>query len=191
MNASALATSRPAAFLPHKQAVRQARRSSVKVMADFHSLSAKTLDGEAVSFDKYKGKVVLVTNVACFCGLTNSNYKELVQLNKKYADQGLVVMAWPCNSFGAQEPGSPEQIKSFVKDKFGGDDLTFMEKVEVNGPGTHPVWKYLKGACPTCDGEVTWNFKAKFIIDKEGNVVERNGDNPLASEAKLQQLLAA
>ncbi len=65
------------------------------------------------------------------------------------------------------------------------------EKIDVNGSGTHPVWQWLKGACASCDGEVTWNFGAKFIIDKNGNVVERRGDNPLACEAKIKELLAA
>eukprot|EP00878_Enallax_costatus_P003376 GHUV01003585.1.p1 GENE.GHUV01003585.1~~GHUV01003585.1.p1 ORF type:complete len:193 (+),score=40.64 GHUV01003585.1:133-711(+) len=192
MSASPLSlASRPAAFT-HRRASRPVRsRSSTRVMAStFHTFSAKTLDGKDVSFDQYKGKVVLVTNVACYCGLTNGNYKELVQLHDKYHDKGLEIMAWPCNQFGAQEPGAPDQIKQFVQQKFGAN-FTFMEKVDVNGPTTHPVWKYLKSACSTCDGDVPWNFKAKFIIDKEGNVVERNGDNPLASEGKIQQLLAA
>eukprot|EP00879_Flechtneria_rotunda_P012448 GHRR01012999.1.p1 GENE.GHRR01012999.1~~GHRR01012999.1.p1 ORF type:complete len:213 (+),score=39.60 GHRR01012999.1:57-641(+) len=165
-------------------------RAVPRVMANFHSYSAKTLHGSEVKLDQYKGKVVLVTNVACYCGLTNSNYRELVQLHQKYHDKGLEILAWPCNQFGAQEPGTPAQITSFVTDKFGAE-FTFMEKVDVNGPNTHPVWKYLKSGCRNCDGEVTWNFKAKFLIDKDGNVVERNGDNPLASEARIQQLLAA
>lgn len=157
--------------------------------ANFHQLSAKTLDGKDVSFDKFKDKVVLVTNVACFCGYTSGNYKELVDLHSKYNSQGLEIVAFPCNQFGAQEPGSPAEIQKFVTDK--GVKFNMMEKIDVNGPKTHPVYQYLKGACSNCSGDVRWNFAAKFIIDKKGNVVERNGDNPLASEAKIKQLLAA
>lgn len=159
-------------------------------MANLHSLSAKDLDGNDVVFDRYKGRVLLITNVACKCGLTNSNYKELVQLHDKYNSQGLEIIAFPCNQFGGQEPGSPQQIQSFTRDNYG-VKFTLMEKVDVNGPRTHPVWQYLKSACDSCAGDVTWNFKAKFLVDKQGNVVERNGDNPLAAEAKIQQLLAA
>eukprot|EP00879_Flechtneria_rotunda_P012031 GHRR01012565.1.p1 GENE.GHRR01012565.1~~GHRR01012565.1.p1 ORF type:complete len:218 (+),score=31.06 GHRR01012565.1:57-656(+) len=100
-------------------------RAVPRVMANFHSYSAKTLHGSEVKLDQYKGKVVLVTNVACYCGLTNSNYRELVQLHQKYHDKGLEILAWPCNQFGAQEPGTPAQITSFVTDKFGAE-FTFM-----------------------------------------------------------------
>lgn len=158
-------------------------------MASFYDMSAKDLEGNTVNFGDFKGKVCIVTNVACNCGYTNSNYKELVALHNKYRDQGLEVLAFPCNQFGAQEPGSPAQIKDFVS-KYG-VSFKMMEKVDVNGPKTHPVWAYLKSACDTCGGDVTWNFKAKFIVDKNGNVVQRNGNPPAASETLIQQLLAA
>ncbi|KAF8059987.1 GPX7 [Scenedesmus sp. PABB004] len=177
-------------FSPAPARAAPPRRAATKIMAaSFHDFKAKDLSGAEVSFDQYKGKVVLVTNVACQCGLTSSNYKELVALHQQYADQGLVIQAWPSNQFGAQEPGTPEEIRTFVNTKFGGDGLTLMEKVDVNGPRTHPVWQFLKAE--TAPEEVRWNFGAKFLIAKDGTVVERNGDNPRASEAKIKELLAA
>ncbi|KIZ00964.1 hypothetical protein MNEG_6998 [Monoraphidium neglectum] len=173
------------------QSARPTRRP-VRVMAStgFYGLSAKTLEGEAFSFDSFKGKVVVITNVACACGLTNSNYTQLVQLYDKYKDQGLEVVAFPCNQFGRQESGSPDQIRKFVDTKYG-VKFQMMEKVDVNGPSTHPVWQYLKGACAGCDGDVDWNFRAKFIVDKNGNVVARSAADPAAIEPKIKELLAA
>ncbi|KAI8464956.1 MAG: glutathione peroxidase [Monoraphidium minutum] len=191
MQTSIATRSATAARAPFVHSAR-ARRAAVRPMASagFYGLAAKTLEGEAYPFDKFKGKVVVITNVACACGLTNSNYKELVALHDKYSSQGLEIVAFPCNQFGRQESGSPEQIRSFVKDKYG-VKFTMMEKVDVNGPSTHPVWSYLKGACTDCSGDVDWNFRAKFIIDKNGNVVARTGENPSAIEGQIKELLAA
>eukprot|EP00898_Chlorokybus_atmophyticus_P003974 jgi/Chlat1/4578/Chrsp290S00321 len=166
------------------------RGFTVAMAAGFHALKAKDIDGKEVDFEqRFKGKVVLVTNVASQCGFTNSNYTELVELHKKYADKGLEIVAFPCNQFGGQEPGSGEDIKKFAS-KYGAQFL-LMDKVDVNGPKTSEVYKYLKGACETCSGDVRWNFAAKFIIDKDGNVVERNKDSPKLSESKIAQLLQA
>ena len=128
---------------------------------------------------------MLITNVASACGYTRGNYAELVELHKKYAQSGLEILAFPCNQFGAQEPGSADQICAFAKDK--GAEFRMMEKVNVNGPQTHPVWKLLKDTAG--GGDVKWNFGAKFIIDKEGKIVQRNGDSPKASEPTLKTLL--
>jgi len=95
------------------------------------------------------------------------------------------IIAWPCNQFGRQESGSPEQICKFTADK--GVKFRVMEKIDVNGPNTHPVWKWAKETAG--GGDVSWNFAAKFIIDKEGKMVERNGDSPMASEKKIAALL--
>mmetsp|Transcript_34278 Transcript_34278/g.97149 ORF Transcript_34278/g.97149 Transcript_34278/m.97149 type:complete len:110 (+) Transcript_34278:310-639(+) len=109
----------------------------------------------------------------------------MTALHNKYSDQGFDIMAFPCNQFGGQEPGSNAEIKAFATDKFGFNGM-MMDKIDVNGPNTHPVWVYLKEKFP---GDVRWNFAAKFIVDKEGNVVERNGDSAGASEAKISSLL--
>lgn len=135
-----------------------------------------------MKFDKYAGKVVLVTNVASACGYTRSNYTELAALKDKYP--ALELVACPCNQFGRQENGSAAEICKFTADKKFDGLVT--EKLDVNGPTTHPLWKFLKAEKP---GDVGWNFGAKFIIDKTGKVVDRNGDSPAASEAKIKALL--
>jgi len=99
--------------------------------------------------------------------------------------KGLQIVCFPCNQFGKQEPGSNADIKKFVEGyKFTG---MMMDKIDVNGSSTHPVWAYLKEA--TGSGDVKWNFAAKFVIDKEGNVVERNGDGAAKSIPKIESLL--
>jgi len=108
-------------------------------------------------------------------------------MQKEYNSKGLEIMCFPCNQFGKQEPGTNAEIKKFAADF--GDCGLMMDKIDVNGASTDPVWQYLKGACDTCDGDVRWNFAAKFIVDKEGNVVERNGENPTKSEATIKALL--
>eukprot|EP01024_Parvocaulis_polyphysoides_P028774 TRINITY_DN25980_c0_g1_i1.p1 TRINITY_DN25980_c0_g1~~TRINITY_DN25980_c0_g1_i1.p1 ORF type:complete len:194 (-),score=15.07 TRINITY_DN25980_c0_g1_i1:165-746(-) len=168
---------------------RQQRLCITRMSAGFYDLQAKDINGDVVKFDDFKGKVLLITNVACKCGYTRGNYQELSKLHDKYKDQGFEVVAFPCNQFGGQEPGSNEQIKDFVENKF---DVQFkmMDKIDVNGPNTSPVWKYIKGACETCAGDVRWNFAAKFLVDKNGNVVERNSNNPMQSEAKIAEMLS-
>lgn len=107
---------------------------------------------------------------------------------KELGPKGLEIVCFPCNQFGRQEPGSNAEIKSFVKDRFDfeGVGVNMMDKIDVNGAGTHPVWAFLKDKFP---GDVSWNFAAKFIIDKEGNVVERNGSGAGASQALIESLL--
>ena len=124
----------------------------------------KTLDGEALSPDTLSGKAVLFVNVASKCGLT-PQYSGLVELNKQFDD--LVVIGVPCNQFGAQEPGSPEEIKEFTQSKYD-VDFTLLEKQDVNGANRSPLYQFLVG-----EGEdIGWNF-GKFVVDRQGNVVER------------------
>jgi glutathione peroxidase-family protein len=108
-------------------------------------------------------------------------------MHEKYNSEGLEIVAFPCNQFGRQEPGSNAEIAEFVAGY--GAEFLMMDKVDVNGADASPVWSYLKGACDTCGDDVGWNFGAKFVVDKEGTVVERNGGNPSASEALIQSLL--
>jgi len=113
----------------------------------------------------------------------------LVALQKAYNSKGLEIVCFPCNQFGKQEPGTPAEIKKFAADF--GDCGTMMDKIDVNGGSTSSVWKFLKGSDAKGAGDdVGWNFAAKFIIDKEGKVVERNGSNPSKSEATIKALLA-
>lgn len=123
-----------------------------------------TLDGEALSPEALSGKAVLFVNVASKCGLT-PQYSGLVALNSQFDD--LVVVGVPCNQFGAQEPGSPEEIKEFAQSKYD-VDFTLLEKQDVNGANRSPLYQFLVG-----DGEdIGWNF-GKFVVDRKGEVVAR------------------
>lgn len=159
--------------------------NSARSIYDFH---AKDIQGNDVSLAKYRGHVCIIVNVASQCGLTDTNYKGLVQLYEQYSEKkGLRILAFPSNQFGGQEPGSPDQILDFVK-KY---NVTFdvYEKVNVNGDDAHPLWKWLKtqaGGFIT-DG-IKWNF-TKFIINKEGRTVSRYSpqQNPLEMESELKK----
>ncbi|CAB0037822.1 unnamed protein product [Trichogramma brassicae] len=140
-------------------------------MYEFH---ANDIHGKDVSLDKYKDHVAIVVNVASQCGLTEANYKQLQGLYEKYGEsKGLRILAFPCNQFASQEPGTSEEILAFVK-KY---DVTFdmFEKIDVNGDNAHPLYKWMKsqpdGAGVLIDA-IKWNF-TKFIIDKNGKVVAR------------------
>ena len=130
----------------------------------FFDLKAATLKGEEVALERYKGKVVLVVNVASECGFT-PQYDGLERLHEAYRDRGLVVLGFPCNQFGGQEPGGPEQIESFCRTKFG-VKFPLFAKVDVKGPGQSPVYAFLAKD----HGEPKWNFH-KYLVGKEGQVV--------------------
>ncbi|KAL7297357.1 hypothetical protein TKK_0009747 [Trichogramma kaykai] len=145
--------------------------ASAQSMYEFH---ANDIYGKDVSLDKYKDHVAIVVNVASQCGLTETNYKQLQGLYEKYGEsKGLRILAFPCNQFASQEPGTSEEILAFVK-KY---DVTFdmFEKIDVNGDNAHPLYKWMKsqpdGAGVLIDA-IKWNF-TKFIIDKNGKVVAR------------------
>lgn len=130
----------------------------------------ETLEGEPVNLaEKYAGKVVLFVNVASKCGYTRQ-YAGLQALNEKYADQGLAIVGVPCNQFGGQEPGTAEEIATFCSTKYG-VDFDMLEKVEVNGDGQAPLYKYLTKESPH-PGAIKWNFE-KFLVGRDGKVVGR------------------
>lgn len=131
----------------------------------FFDLSAKTLRGADQPFAAYRGKVVLVVNVASECGYT-PQYEGLERLHEIYKDRGLVVLGFPCNQFGGQEPGAPEQIEQFCTVKFG-VKFPLFEKVEVKGPHQSPVYAFLTAA----HGEPKWNFH-KYLVGKDGQVLQ-------------------
>ncbi len=144
-----------------------------KPTAHFYNFEANSLKGKAVSMKTYEGKVVLIVNVASKCGFT-PQYKGLEELYKKYESKGLVILGFPCNQFGSQEPGSAEEISSFCSLNYG---VTFpmFAKIDVNGDNTHPLYAYLKEALPgTLGNGIKWNF-TKFLLDKKGNPVKRYG----------------
>ncbi|XP_031122279.1 probable phospholipid hydroperoxide glutathione peroxidase [Ipomoea triloba] len=157
-----------------------------------HDFTVKDIDGKDVSLSKFKGKVLLIVNVASKCGLTTSNYSELSHIYEKYKTQGFEILAFPCNQFGGQEPGSNEQIKQFACTRFKAEFPIF-DKVDVNGPNTAPVYQFLKSNAGGFLGDlIKWNFE-KFLVDKNGKVVERYQPttSPFQIEKDIQKLLAA
>lgn len=141
-------------------------------MTSVHDFSATTIDGEDQSLSVYADKVLLIVNVASKCGFT-PQYKGLETLYRKMKDDGLVVLGFPCNQFGAQEPGDADEIMTFCTTHY---DVTFpmFSKVDVNGPDAHPLYEHLKQARPGLAGSksVKWNF-TKFLVDRKGGVVAR------------------
>ena len=136
-----------------------------------HEFKMKDIEGKEVELSEYKGKVLLVVNVASKCGAT-PQYEQLQALQDKYSEKGLVVVGVPCNQFGGQEPGTEKDIQKFCTDKY---KVTFpmMSKVDVNGEKQAPLYKFLKTHAESKD-DVKWNFE-KFVISKDGSVVGRFG----------------
>lgn len=136
------------------------------------NFTMKSLDGEDVNLAKYQGKVVLIVNTASECGLTGQ-YKPLQRLHEKYKDQGFVVLGFPCNQFGSQEPGSESEIKTFCQENYG---VTFdmFAKVDVNGDKAAPLYQLLTKTPtkPAGSGKISWNFE-KFLLGRNGEVVSR------------------
>ncbi len=159
-------------------------------MPSVHDFSAITIDGDAQSLADYAGKVVLVVNTASKCGFT-PQYTGLEALYKKYADQGLVVLGFPCDQFGHQEPGDEAEIKSFCSLSY---DVSFplFAKVAVNGGDAHPLYRYMKKEAKGLLGTeaVKWNF-TKFLVDRDGKVRRRYAptDTPESIETDLLALL--
>ncbi|KAL5199311.1 hypothetical protein ABZP36_020514 [Zizania latifolia] len=169
--------------------VAYATAATEKSIYDF---TVKDIDGKDVSLSKFKGRALLIVNVASQCGLTTANYTELSHLYEKYKTQGFEILAFPCNQFGAQEPGSNPQIKQFACTRFKAEFPIF-DKVDVNGPKTAPIYKFLKSSAGGFLGDlVKWNFE-KFLVGKNGKVVERYPPttSPFQIEKDIQKLLAA
>lgn len=160
------------------------------ISENIYQFSVVDIDGNEVSMNEYEGKVLLIVNVASKCGFTKQ-YTGLQEIYDKYKDKGFVVLGFPCNQFGAQEPGTEEQIKEFCETTFG---VTFpmFSKVDVNGDNTHPLYKYLKSNVKGTLGteDIKWNF-TKFLVDRNGNVVERYGSTttPAAIADEIEKLL--
>jgi glutathione peroxidase len=158
--------------------------SAAENLPSFFSLKAKSIDGQEVDFADYKGKVIMVVNVASRCGFT-SQYKDLEAIYRKFKDKGLVVLGFPSNDFGAQEPGSDQEIKKFCSVNYG-VSFPIFSKAPVTGDQIQPVYKYLtQDAGATMGGPVLWNFE-KFLIDRQGRPVERFRSQSSPSSAKVQ-----
>ena len=152
--------------------------------------TAETLDGKPAPLDAYRDKVVLIVNTASKCGFT-PQYEGLEALYRKHRDRGFVVLGFPCNQFGAQEPGDAAEIANFCSLTYD-VDFPMMAKIDVNGPKTHPLYAYLKKAQKGLLGSegVKWNF-TKFLVDRKGEVVKRfaPADTPQSLEGAIEALL--
>jgi glutathione peroxidase len=164
--------------------------SQSKPPQSIHDFAVKDAKGNDVNLSIYKGKVLLIVNVASQCGLTNSNYTELTKLYGKYKDQGFEILAFPCNQFGSQEPGTNEEIQEFACTRFKAEYPIF-DKVDVNGSNAAPIYKYMKSVKGGFLGDsIKWNF-SKFLVDKDGRVVDRYAPttSPLSIEKDVKKLL--
>lgn len=158
-------------------------------MKTIYDFTAKSNKGKEVDLSQFKGQVLLIVNTASKCGFT-PQYKGLEDLYKKYKDQGLAIIGFPCDQFGHQEPGNNEEIASFCEMNYG---VTFpiMEKIEVNGEQASPIFKYLKSKAGGLFGSrIKWNF-TKFLISKDGQVIKRFSPikNPKSLEKFIERML--
>jgi glutathione peroxidase len=155
---------------------------------DFH---ATAIDGAPVPLDRYRGQVMLIVNVASRCGFT-PQYRGLEDLYRRHRDRGFVVLGFPCDQFGHQEPGTESEIGGFCRETY---DVTFplFSKIEVNGAGTHPLYRFLKSRRRGWLGSesVKWNF-TKFLVGRDGDVIARYGSRrePAAIDAAIERALA-
>jgi glutathione peroxidase len=155
------------------------------------TLSAIRIDGSPLSFADLQGRVLLIVNTASACGFT-PQFSGLEKLHQQYAAQGLEVIGFPCNQFGAQDPGSNSEIGAFCQKNYG-VSFTMMEKINVNGSDAHPVYQWLKSQAPGLLGTegIKWNF-TKFLVNKEGQVIKRYApqDAPAKIAADIEATLA-
>jgi glutathione peroxidase len=163
-------------------------RTGAMTMTTVYDFSARDIDGNERSLDAWRGKTMLIVNVASKCGFT-PQYKGLEELWRSHRDNGLMVLGFPCDQFGHQEPGDEAEIKNFCSTSY---DVTFplFAKIEVNGDNTHPLYRWLKKQAKGLLGSeaIKWNF-TKFLVDPEGNVVKRYAptDTPEKIEKDLQK----
>ncbi|HEY6898664.1 MAG TPA: glutathione peroxidase [Rhodocyclaceae bacterium] len=160
-------------------------------MSKLHQIEVRTIKGETQTLGAYAGKTLLIVNVASKCGFT-PQYTGLEALWRKYRDQGLVILGFPCDQFGHQEPGGEAEIAEFCSLHY---DVTFplFAKIEVNGEGSHPLYQHLKSAAPGVLGTeaIKWNF-TKFLVNGKGEVVKRYAPNdaPESIEGEIAAALA-
>src|SRR3954469_13772618 len=156
--------------------------------ASVYNVPVKDIDGKDTSLAAYKGKVLLVVNVASKCGYT-PQYKGLEALYEKYQSKGFAVLGFPCNQFGAQEPGTNEEIKQFCSSKY---NVTFpmFDKIDVNGPNRHPLYATLAGKESPYPGDIKWNF-SKFLISSDGKIIKRFDSKVAPDSPELTQAIEA
>ena len=161
-------------------------------MSTVYDFEAQTIDGRTVTLSDYRGKVLLIVNTASACGFT-PQFAGLEKLHQEFAGQGLVVLGFPCNQFGSQDPGSNEEIGTFCQKNYG-VSFPMMAKSEVNGAQAHPLYQWLKAQAPGMLGSegIKWNF-TKFLIAKDGVSVTRYGsiDTPASVSKDIATALAS
>ncbi len=159
-------------------------------MTDIYDQEARTIDGRTVKMADWKGQVLLIVNTASKCGFT-PQYEGLEALHERYGPKGFAVLGFPCNQFGAQEPGDEAEIASFCKLSYD-VDFPMFAKVDVNGDAAHPLWQALKKSAPGLLGSeaIKWNF-TKFLVDRSGKVVDRFAPTtkPEAIASRIEALL--
>ncbi|MGF1590864.1 MAG: glutathione peroxidase [Pleurocapsa sp.] len=156
-------------------------------MSNISDIAVKTMDGNEEKFADYQGMVLLIVNVASYCGYT-PQYQGLEELNQQYGDRGLRVLGFPCNDFGAQEPGTNEEIANFCETSYG-VSFELFDKIHAKGPQQHPLYQALTNSVEP-KGDVAWNFE-KFLIGKQGEVVARFGSSVTPTSPQLIQAIEA
>ena len=161
-------------------------------MSSIYDFEAQQINGEDMALSQFKGKVVLIVNTASKCGFT-PQFGGLEELHKSYADKGLVVLGFPCNQFGSQDPGADGEIAVFCQVNYG-VSFPMMGKINVNGPAAHPLYKWLSAEAPGLLGSksIKWNF-TKFLVGKDGQVIRRYAptDKPADMTNDVKAALAA
>ena len=161
-------------------------------MTTVYDFDARTIDGQPAPLARFRGKVLLIVNTASACGFT-PQFAGLEALYKRFADQGLAVLGFPCNQFGGQDPGSNEEIGAFCTRNYS-VSFPMMEKIEVKGSGAAPLYQWLTEQKPGLLGSkaIKWNF-TKFLVGRDGRVIKRYApkDEPAAIEADIRAALAA
>lgn len=161
-------------------------------MSTVYDFEAQQIDGQSVPLSQFRDKVMLIVNTASACGFT-PQFAGLEELHKQYAGKGLVVLGFPCNQFGSQDPGSNDEIGAFCQKNYG-VSFTMMSKIDVNGGGAHPLYKWLTTEKPGLLGSkaIKWNF-TKFLVGKDGKVLKRYAptDKPESLAKDIDAALAA
>ena len=157
-----------------------------------YDFEARQIDGQNIALSEFRGKVMLIVNTASQCGFT-PQFGGLEELHKTYSDQGLAVLGFPCNQFGAQDPGTDSDIASFCQVNYG-VSFPMMSKIDVNGPTAHPLYQWLSAEAPGLLGSkaIKWNF-TKFLVGKDGKVIKRYAplDKPADLAKDIEAALAA
>jgi len=161
-------------------------------MGTIYDFEARQIDGRDMALSQFRGKALLIVNTASQCGFT-PQFGGLEELHKAYAEKGLVVVGFPCNQFGAQDPGNDGEIASFCQTNYG-VSFPMMSRIDVNGPSAHPLYRWLCGEAPGLLGSksIKWNF-TKFLLGRDGRVVKRYAplDKPAALAKDIEAALVA